>query len=167
MATTDFIKRSEIFTFIKTGTVSGVDVFAEMAAGVMQLNDALNPTVQTEAYIMDESATSTVDGYEASWAFTQRVSKTDPAAQYLFGLAEDRATGTDAQTDLVRFNAWEIEIDGTVPAKLHHVAVAIDYNANGDPRSNIEMSGTLYAQGDPVDGTFDTNTNAFTATVVS
>ena len=161
----NFVKRSEVHTYIETGTVSGAPVYALFDAGVMALDDALNPATVTEQYIMDISSTTTVDAYQPSFAFTMRVDKDDEVATFIRTLGKSLAVGTAAETTIVRFDAWEIEVDGTVPAKQFAVAVAVDYTDNGEGGSKVEMAGTLYVQGDPIDGTFDTTDGSFTATV--
>lgn len=158
----DFIKRSEVFTYIDVGT--GYELFD---AGVMELNDELNPNVVSEGYIMDTVASSSLENYEPSFTFTMRNSKTDPVATYLRGLGKDLAVGTAAETTIVRFDGWEQDIDGTVAAKEYAVSIALDYTDNGPALERTEMSGTLHVQGDPIDGVFDTTTDTFTATVVS
>lgn len=158
----DFIKRSEVFTYIDVGT--GYELFD---AGVMELNDELNPNVVAEGYIMDTVASSTLENYEPSFVFTMRSSKTDPVAAYLRNLGKTLAVGTDAETSVIRFDGWEQEMDGTVAAQKFNVSVALDYTDNGAALERTEMAGTLLILGDPIDGTFNTTDNTFTETVVS
>lgn len=154
----NFVKRSEVHTYI-----AAPSAYALFDAGVMTLDDALNPATVTEQYIMDVASTTTLDAYQPSFAFTMRVDKDDAVATYIRDLAKSLAVGAAAETDIVRFDAWEIEVDGTVPAKQFHVAVAVDYTDNGEGGSKVEMAGTLFVQGDPIDGTFDVDTKTFTA----
>lgn len=156
----DFAKRSEIFTYLKVASA-----FHEFKVGVTELNDELNPQTQTDQFIMDAASTTSVDSYEPSFTFTGRVSKTDPVHAFIRTIGKELSVGADCETELVRFDGWEIDSYGVVAAKQYHVAVAVDYISNGEGGSNIEMSGTLHVQGDPIDGTFNTATKAFTATV--
>jgi len=155
---TDFAKRSEIFSYLKVE-----NEYHLMGAGITALDDSLNPVTEEEAFIMDNSSTTTVDGYNPSFAFTMRVSKTDPVAVFLRGLGKGLATGEAAQTTMVRFDGWEQDINRVAPAKEYNVAIAVDYTDNGEGMAKIEMSGTIYVQGDPVDGEFDIPTETFTA----
>jgi hypothetical protein len=153
-----FKRRKEIRHYLK---IDGA--YELIGRGVMELNDSLNPVTAEEGYILDSSNTTTVDGYGPSWTFSMNVDTDDAFASFIRECARARATGEDAETYLVEFDAWDMDIDQTVPAFEQKVAVAVDYINNGDALAKIEMAGTLYGQGDPVSGDFDLATDTFTA----
>lgn len=163
----DFIRRSEVFSYLKTATVSGAAVYSLMGDGISELNDELNPVTDSSIYIMDAAATTTVQGYEPAFTLTMHNSKTDPVAVYLREMGKALAIGESAQTTMVRYDGWEVELDYTVPAKLYNVALAFDHTDNGDGGSKTELAATIHVLGDPVDGTFNISSKAFTETVVS
>ena len=154
------MKRTEVKHYLKVD-----NEYHLIYSGVTALDDSRNPAVETEQYIMDSNASSSIDGYEPQWAITMRVDPDDPVTALIREIGRSLKTGADAETSLVEFDAWEMDINQSVPAKEYRVAVAVDYISNGEGGSKIEMSGTLHGQGDPVDGTFDIPTKTFTETV--
>ena len=155
-----FANRTEVKHYLKIG-----GEYKHIGRGVLTLDDSRNPGVETSQYIMDKSSTSTVDRYEPQWSITMHVDATDPVAEFIREVGKSLAVGEDAETTLVEFDAWEMEIDQTVPAMEYKVAVAVDYIHNGEAGAKIEMSAVLHGQGDPVPGTFDLIAETFTQSV--
>ena len=67
----------------------------------------------------------------------------------------------DAETDIV--NVWAYEAGGPTayPAEKQNVSIQID-EFGGDGGSSVKINYTINFIGDPVPGTFNANTSAFT-----
>ena len=153
--------RHERHQFLNVGTSMAPD-FVQIGPSFTGFDDALNPVTDETTYISDRSGTTTVTSYAPSWSFTCHVDKNDEAVNFFRALGEDQVTGADAVTELVVYDAWEIDEDFTVAAKQYRVAVAVDNTSVGGGGEKMECAGTLYSQGDFVTGTWDTVTGTFT-----
>ena len=78
-------------------------------------------------------------------------------------IARNHQTGSDAILEYVRVELWDPATEGsTTEFKARRFSVANSVSdISGD--DDIVVSGTLHAQGDPVDGTFNVSTKVFTA----
>lgn len=166
MATTGPALRYERVAYLNTGTLLS-PTWSLIGEGFETLDDELNPEVDEVTYISDASATKTITAYAPEWNFDATVIKDDTVVTYLRNIGAELSTGADAETEVVMFDLWNVAIDGTVDAKKFSVAVQIDSIASGAGGEKLQMSGALLSKGDPVDGSFDTDTLVFTADVIS
>lgn len=136
--------------FINTATVAS-PIWASLGKGVSSLPISYGPEVTTETYINEDSATSSVDSYNVSAAIDVALydETTAPAHAYLETKRTTRATGADAETQIL-----EVDTSTTSPysAQLNNAVVAIDTFTveGGKPQT---LSTTIYYNGDPIDGT--------------
>jgi len=143
-------KSSAMAYFLNTGT-SGSPTWAALGKGVTSLPLAYNPQVTTETYIHEDNATTSVDSYQVSAAIDISLwDATDaPAHAYLENLRRTRATGADAETQIL-----EIDTTTTSPytAQVSNAVVATDTFTveGGKPQA---LSVTAYCNGEPIDGT--------------
>ena len=155
--------RNEVVAYLNTGASFAVPTFTLMGTGFDKLDDELNPVEDSVTYVHEATATTTLTGYEAAWSFDATVIKDDAAVTKLRGIGKSRATGANAQCDIVTYDVWDVAT-GTVPAVRQKVAVVMDNISNGAGGEKLGMSGTLKAVGDPIPGTFTVATKAFVAT---
>ena len=161
------LKSSLMVYFLNIGTVASPN-WAPMGKGVAALPVAYNPAVNTETYITEDNATSSVDGYapSAGLSITKWDSTSAPAHGYLENLRKTRATGASAECQVL-----EVDIkDGLTgaPATLNNAVAAID-NHNLEGGKPQVMGATLYFCGDPTQGTatLTAGVPAFTPAAVS
>lgn len=133
-----------------------------MGQGFRDLSESLNPTVDETTYIDDVSATKTVTGYAPEYSFEGDVDATDPAITYLRNIAETRATGANAETEMIVYDLWSA-VGGVVDATKYAVAVAMDSAGGGEGGGKLEFSGTLLNKGDGVSGSYTIATGSFVA----
>jgi hypothetical protein len=154
------IKRSEVQTFLNT-TPDSTATYSLLGDGVPSGVIAMNPTTESVTYVHEDNATVTVEGYAPTMSVEQIAKNGDAVFEFIDGLRRDRAILDDAETDLV--NVWMYETGGPTayPAEKQTVVVAID-DFGGDGGKAVRINYTLHYVGDPIPGTFNASTSAFT-----
>lgn len=155
------IKRSQVMTFMNT-TPEGAATYALIGNGVTAGAIAYNPKVEEETYIHQDSATITVESYAPKFPVESIAVSDDPVFEFIDSLRISRAILGDAETDIV--NVWAYEAGGPTayPAEKQTVSIQID-EFGGDGGSSTKINYTINFIGDPIAGTFNTNTKVFTA----
>ncbi len=154
------IKRSQVMTFLNT-TPSSTATYSLLGSGVVSGAIAYNPNVTEETYIHQDSATITVEGYAPKFPVESSAVAGDPVFEFIDGLRVARAILDAAQTDIV--NVWAYESGGpSYPAEKQAVAIQID-EFGGEGGVSTKINYTINFIGDPIPGTFNTTTKAFTA----
>ena len=161
MAGTGAAMRYEGVAMLNTGTID-LPVYRLMGQGFDKLDDKLSPKVDSTTYISDAAETKTVTSYAPEWGFDATVIKDDAVVTFLRNLGKKLATGSAAETQIVLFDAWDVDaVSFEAPAKRFTVAVSIDFISGGKGGEKLTMSGTLLAKGDPLSGFFDTGNSHF------
>jgi hypothetical protein len=154
------IKRSEILTYMDT-TPAASATWSLLGSGVVTGLINMNPNVTTETYIHEDSASISVDSYAPTLPIEMTCITGDAVFEFIDGLRKSRATLTDAETDIV--NVWNYESGGptAAPAEKQTVSIQID-SFGGGGGEKVQINFTINFVGDPVTGTFNTTTPAFT-----
>jgi len=161
----DTVIRNRMADFIWLPTESDPNEFewVLMGSGFLNLDESPNAQTETRAYINDASATQIVRGYEVEFPFTADMIANMRAVMALYNVGRNQLQGIDAEFDYCRVELFKPEISpGVFPARRFRVAVDIA-DTTGAGTEIMEMSGALRGVGDFVDGSFDTDTNEFTA----
>jgi len=143
-------KSSLMAYFINTGTVAS-PTWAPLGKGVTSMPINYNPQVNTETYVNEDNATTSVDAYQASVALAITVwdDVSAPAHAFIEAKRKARAVGADAETQIL-----EIDLSTASPytAQLSDAVIAIDTFTleGGNPQA---MDSTIYMNGDPTNGT--------------
>lgn len=154
------IKRSQIKTFMNTTPLSTA-TYSLLGDGVTTGKINMNPKTTEETYISDDSATINVDSYAPNMPVESTAKSGDAVFEFVDGLRKARAVLNDAETDIV--NVWLYETGGpsAYPAEKQTVSIQID-DFGGDGGMAAKINYTINFIGDPVLGTFNTGTSAFT-----
>lgn len=155
------IKRSQVMTFMNT-TPSAAATYSLIGDGVTGGSIAYNPQVEEETYIHQDSATVTVESYSPKLSLEASAVAGDAVFEFIDSLRVARAVLASAQTDIV--NVWAYETGGPAayPAEKQNVSIQID-EFGGEGGKSVKINYTVNFIGDPVVGTFNTSTKAFTA----
>lgn len=155
------IKRSEVMTFMDI-TPSSTATYKLIGDGVTTGAIGYNPKTTEETYIHQDSATITVESYAPTMAVEAIAVSGDDVFEFIDGLRVARATLDDAETTIV--NVWAYESGGPTayPAEEQEVSIQID-EFGGDGGTAVKINYTINFIGDPVVGTFNASTSAFTA----
>ena len=151
--------------YINTTPSGETEKYERFGKGFTGLNKSQNPQVETEQYIDDINATSNITALQSQMAYTGSRVVGDPVNDFIAGL-EDKI-GSDVVTTIVKVNLWESAGSpaNTYTAKLYNVAVAAASTGDLAGGKSQTLSGTIYINGDPVVGKFDTSTKKFTPDV--
>ena len=155
------IKRSQIQSFLNT-TPSTTATYSLIGDGVTTGKINYNPKTTEETYIHQDSATITVDSYAPVMPVEATAKNGDPVFEYIDGLRRSRAVLAAAESDSV--NVWMYKTGGPTayPAEKQPVSIQLD-DFGGDGGVAAKINFTLNFIGDPVLGTFNASTKAFTA----
>jgi hypothetical protein len=136
-----------------------------MGAGFATLDENPTATVDTTAYINDKSASGTVTGYQTVFPFDTQFISDEAAIKYIYDIARNQKTGTDAQTKYYRVDVWDNSsaTGSAYPAREFTVAIEVS-GITGAGTEIMKVAGNLHQVGNFVEGTFDTTTKTFTAT---
>lgn len=155
------VKRSEIWTYIDT--VPSTEVYDLLGEGVVSGAISYNPKTTEETYIHQDNAAITVDSYAPTMAVEATAIYGDDVFDFVDGLRKSRAVLSAAETTIV--NVWVYEGGGPTayPAEQQAVSIQVDeYGGEGGQAAKISF--TINFIGDPVPGTFNSSTAAFTPT---
>ena len=144
------IKRSLFATFINT-TPGETENWVRMGKGITSQNISYNPNVTTEQYIDEDNAYSSVDSYAPSLDGAQTCYKGEPVFEYIDGLRQNRAVGSDLETEVLFVYMYAGEATAYKAEKNKCVIQLGEYG--GDGGGNVTMTYTIGLNGDPEVGT--------------
>ena len=153
-ATLTKIKRSEFAAFLNTSP-SSTATYARMGKGITGQTVAYNPTVNTEQYINEDSATSSVDAYAPSINTPQTCYKGDAVFDFVDGLRKSRAIGSAAETDVVLVYIYDSTTGSgatSYAAEKCKCCISIE-EFGGDAGNPLSITYTVNLNGDPIIGT--------------
>jgi len=154
--------RYDIADYLNTGTTT--PSYALMGVGFNSLDESPNAQNDSKTYIHQKSQTSTIKGYQTTFAFDTDLISSDDAVMKLYDIGRNQKTGVDAELDYVRVELFRPEgtTENTFKARKFKVAVEVA-SISGEGGGNVKVTGNLNGVGDFVDGTFNTETKTFTA----
>lgn len=158
-------KNTERWLFIDTTPGEETQKFSRIGKGVTAATPANSPTVQTQHYIDASAPTHSITGLEKTFALTMERFVGDPANDFLAGL--DDKTGDDLKSELVvldRTVAASTQVTTAYPAKKYEVVIGLDQPYSVEGGASQAMSCTIYTNGDPVEGWFDTSDSSWSDT---
>ncbi len=159
MANKEVVQRHEIADFLNVGTADA-PAFELMGVGFTKLGETPNAQTSTKKYINEKASSTSVNGYQPKFDFEADQIKNDKVVQFIYEIGRNEKTGADCSTQYVRVELWNpVEAkENTYTARQFDVAVVVS-GMDGD--TDQVVSGSLNAQGNFVDGTFNTKTKLF------
>lgn len=143
------------------------DDYELMGTGFTTLDESPNAQTDSETYINETTSSSDITSYETEFPYETRLIKSQKAIYALYKMGRDHATGDDAQLTYVRvdlFNPIGTPSAESAEYKARQFTVANEVSdIEGEGGQKIQISGTLHAVGDPIQGKFNTVTKEFTA----
>lgn len=153
-------KRHEFADYLNIGDTDNPE-FVLMGTGFTTLDE--NPGAQTskKKYVNDAASSSSITNYETVFPFESDLIIQQEAVIALYNVGRNHYTGSDAEFPYVRVELWDKVPDkqNEYAARLFTVSAEIS-NIKGE--DEVTVSGNLNAVGDPVNGTFNTETRVFT-----
>lgn len=154
-------KRSAFLLFIDTAASSTTSSYALVGDGVTELSIAYNPQTNTEQYIHQDTATTTVTGYQPNAPVTAQVVKGDPAFEYINDMRQKLPIGKEAETNIVMVDVFDGGSSGSYPASKQKVSLQID-SYGGAAADPLAVGYTINWIGPGTPGTFNPETKTFT-----
>lgn len=148
------IKRSALAHFLDTTFGGDTPVYNRIRKSTSGAT-SLNPQVTTEQYIDEDSATSSIDGYQPSIDFPMVAYKGDPVFEALFPLYKARSIGAACDSTYIEvyiFNQTGTGQSAAYGAQKNNCTVEIT-SFGGDAGSPVSLEYTIHLNGDPIQGT--------------
>lgn len=155
------VKRSKLAVFIDTTKGSESPTWALIGDGVTEQTITYNPQTSEEIYIHQDAGTTDVESYRPNIPTPMTAIKGDPVFDFVDNLRRSRAIGTDARTKICIVYLYETESTGAYPAECNDCSIQID-DFGGAGGETATLNFTINLVGDPVQGTFNPTTKAFT-----
>lgn len=157
------VKRSRLKHFLNVTPGSSTPTWALMGDGITEQTVNMNPETQTEQYIHQDSASSFLKSYGPAIDGQQTAKKGDDVYDFIDTLGWDQAIADDAKTEIIEVRQYLTTSGTSFKAKKWDCNIAVNEygGAGADPLSH---SFSVNIEGDPVFGTFDIDTLAFTPT---
>ena len=132
-----------------------------MGTGFTTLDES--PGAQTESvkYVNEKSSSSSVTGYETSFPFEADHIQEEKAVDALYMVGRNHYTGSDAEFEYVRVELWN-KGTGLNEFEARKFLVSCEVSDYSGENKQV-VKGNLNAVGDPILGTFNTETKTFTA----
>ncbi len=153
-------KRHEFADYLNIQTAETPE-FVLMGTGFTTLDE--NPGAQTskKKYVNEKASSSSITSYETKFPFESDLIIQQEAVLALYHVGRNHYTGSDAEFQYVRVELWD-KVENKAnefAARLFTVSTEITSISGED---EIAVAGNLNAVGDPVNGTFNTETKVFT-----
>ena len=134
-------KRSQYQKFLDT-TPSSTATWKVIGIGITEANVDYNPQVDTEKWIIEDTARSDHSSNQKQMSVTQKCYKNDPEFTFI-NAGRDKLNYTSHILEIDTWNGSE----GSYPAKKSDCLITIT------SYSGEEIQYTIYFNGDPVEGT--------------
>lgn len=148
-------KRSSFATFLNVAPSATSPSWKREGKGITSQTVNYNPSSDSEQYIDEDNATTTLNAYAPTMDGAMTTYKGDPVFDFVDGLRQARAIGSDAETDLLMvylYDFTESQSVKTYKAEKQRVCIQID-DFGGEAGAALPINFTHNFMGDPVKGT--------------
>lgn len=160
------IKRSEVMSFLNTGTLV-TPVWSLIGAGVASAKIAYNPKTESVTYITNDNASVSIESYAPTLPIEMVANNGDAVFEFIDNLRKTRATGDNAETEIVNVQYYETPAGGYYLAEKQSAAITTE-DIGGDGGVSAKINYTINFLGDPTSGIFKpTATATFEASPVT
>ena len=94
------VTREQVGSYLNVGTKQAPS-FKIIGVGVTSYGIAYNPQINTEKWIINKNATSSLDSYQMQGDISQKCYKGDPIFDYINGLRRSGAIGSAVETEIL------------------------------------------------------------------
>lgn len=138
-------KRSQYQKFLDVAPTGTNPTWKVIGIGISEASVAFNPQVNTEQWIIEDSARNDHTGNQKQLSVTQKCYKGDPEFEYI-NAGRDK---TNYTSHILEVDTWNGTGTTTIsyPAKMSDCLIAIT------SYSGEEIEYTIYFNGDPKEGT--------------
>lgn len=155
------IKRSQVAIFLNTGTV-GTPEWDLIGEGVTEQTINYNPQTSEEIYVHQDSGNTNVESYKPNIPTPMTAIKGDAVFDFVDAIRKGRKVLAEAESEVCIVYLYETATAGAYPAEKNACSIQID-DFGGPGGESAKINFTINLNGDPVDGSFNPTTKAFTA----
>lgn len=149
MATKGTITNEKRAVYIDTSKAPHDDPeYNRIGEGFTTFTPSNNGQISTKHYINNKNATSRRNGIQKQWSISGDRVVGDKANDYIVGLSEK--IGSDVETTML---IVDLMGDSPYPAMKYTVMVDVGNDGSIEGGQDVAIDGTIYANGDPVEGT--------------
>lgn len=156
------IYRKQIANYLDTG--SGSESYSLMGVGFESLDEEPGAKIENTCYIHESTSTSTITQYDTKFPYSMEGVADDVVVMSLYKTGRDHEVGGAAERTMIVVDLYESASPAsTYKARKFRVANEVS-KFSGEGGGKLKVEGTLNAVGDPIQGTFNISTKAFTPT---
>lgn len=153
-------KASERMGFVDVTPGEASPTYERIGKGFDTSTPSSNTTTQANQFIDEDNTTTIITGKSIQRAISGKRAVGDAFNDYFCSLFDK--IGSDCETTMVIADKWDSEDDIAYPAKKYNIVIDCDNDGGGSATDGLPISGTIYFNGDPVEGAFNINTKEFT-----
>ena len=136
------------------------EVFEFLGSGFTAIDEKPNSQVTEKRYINDASSSQSVTGYKWQADFSGDQIDSEKAIEHITTIGKELKTGGDCESEYIRVDLDKpANTENSFYARKFKVAIQVSEFPNND--GELGVSGIFLALGDPVVGTFNTQTKTF------
>ena len=155
----EIVLRHNIADYLNVGTTENAE-YVLMGIGFTTLDEEPGAQSESTKYVNEASASSSIISYETKFPFEAEHIITEDAVNALYEVARNHAVGSDAEFEYVRVELWK-KAEGSNEFEARKFVVAVEVSQYSGENKQV-LAGNLNAVGDPILGTFNTETKTFT-----
>lgn len=138
------VDRSQFLTYLDTAPTTSSPVWAILGVGITDYAISMNPSVDSEKWIIEDTARHIHSSNEKQGSVSQTVYKGDPCFEFVHS-GMDKLNYKTHILDIDRWNGT----GSTFPAKMSDGMIAVTSKGG----ENMTLEYDLYYEGDPTEGT--------------
>ena len=147
-----FVKRTEIMAFLNVDPGKEAEKWGLVGNGMTSGSYSYEANENSETYIVDDNATTTVDGYTVSLDGEMKCIFGDDVYDYINSLRYKLAIGEDAVTDVLLVDKYDVTEETKFKAQKFKCSVSIS-SYGGDGGATPTIGFKININGDPINGT--------------
>lgn len=159
------VKRTDIVAFLNTTPSAVSESWGLVGNKTTTLSYSYNPQTSTEQYVVDDVASSTLDGYQLAINGEMKCYFGDAVYDFINGLRYDMAIGDKAVTKVLLIDKYD-KTGSAFKAQVFECTVSVN-EYGGDGGETPTISYNINVNGNPTQGsvTFADKTPTFTPSV--
>lgn len=147
------VTREQIATYLNTTPGQSSEKWSIVGVGITDYGQSFNPQIETEKWIINKNATSSLESYQIQGDVSQKCYFGDPVYDYVNNLRRTAGIGSAVETQILDIDLYDAT--GEAPSISYKATkcncmIAVTSYATGESPV-IEYS--IYYNGDPIVGT--------------
>ena len=146
------VKRPEIVAWLNTKPGTGTPTWGLVGNGMTSGSYSYEAAETSETYIVDDNATTTIDSYSISLDGEMKCLFGDEVYDYINGLRYNLAVGSDAVTEVLLVDKYDVSESGAYKAQKFNCSVSVS-SYGGDGGTTPTIGFKINVNGTPTNGT--------------